>query len=288
MIRNLSTAVAMSTLVACGPAASEGEAGAPAAAAAKPVAELSRLDCGTVTVSDLSVFSTAGNYKGVTKTLTSSCYLIRHGEDLMLWDTGLSGASAGKGPQADGVFTMELERRLVDQLAAIGIAPGDIDIVGISHFHGDHTGQLADFHEARLLTGKGDWDAITAANPDPRLNVAPYSHWAKGGGAVQPVTGDLDVFGDGSVVMLDLAGHTPGHMGLKLQTGGGTVLLSGDVTHFRENYANDGMPTWNTDKEASLAAIRRFKQIARDSGATVVIQHEPGDIAKVPAAAASK
>lgn len=289
MIRTLSAAVATLALAACGSSKSDDEAAAATttdapAAPAQPVVALSRLDCGSLTVSDLSVFSTAGNYKGVTKTLTDSCYLIRHGDDLMLWDTGLPGAIAGKGPQTEGVFTVELKRRLVDQLADLRINPGDIDIVGISHFHDDHTGGLADFPDARLLTGKADWDAISAASPDPRIQVAPYAHWVKGGGAVQPVSGDFDVFGDGSVVMLDLPGHTPGHMALEVRTAAGIVLLSGDVTHFYENYANDGIPTWNTDKEASLASIGRLKQIAEDTGAKVVIQHEPGDIAKVPAA----
>jgi len=289
MRRILPAGAALLLLAACGPGADGGKPDAPAGeAAARPVVDLSRLDCGSLTFSDLSVFSTAGNYKGVTKTLTDSCYLIRHGDDLMLWDTGLPGAIAGKGPQVDGGFTLELARSLVDQLAAIGIAPADIDLVGISHFHDDHTGELAAFPAARLLTGKGDWDAISAVEPDPRIQVAPYAHWVKESGAVEPVTGDHDVFGDGSVVMLDLPGHTPGHMGLEVQTTAGIVLLSGDVTHFYENYANDGIPTWNTDPDASLASIRRFKQIARDTGATVVIQHEPGDIGKVPAAAASR
>ncbi|TXC73288.1 N-acyl homoserine lactonase family protein [Sphingorhabdus soli] len=248
---------------------------------------LARLDCGTIEVSDLSVFSVAGSYKGVHKTLTDSCYLIRHGDQLMLWDTGLPGDLAGKGPQHDAGWTMELARSLVDQLADLGIKPADIDIVGISHFHNDHTGQLAMFPNAKLLTGKGDWDAITAAQPDAGLNVAPYAHWAKDGGSVEPVSGDHDVFGDGSVVMLDLPGHTPGHTGLKVVTPGKTYLLTGDVAHFHANYDADDVPTWNTDKAASVESLKRFKGIAEEAGATVVIQHDPADIGLVPAARAS-
>ena len=47
---------------------------------------------------------------------------------------------------------------------------------------------------------------------------------------MEPVTGDKDVFGDGSVVMLDMPGHTPGHHALLMKLAHkGYVLLSGDT-----------------------------------------------------------
>ncbi len=239
-----------------------------------------RIDCGSLEIEDLSVFSISGDYKGVRKTLTDSCYLIRHGDDLMLWDTGLPGSLVGH-PE-DGA---SLKATIADQLRAAGIAPGDIDIVGISHYHFDHTGQLADFPQATLYTGAGDWQAVKDAAKDGTdgVDASPYARWTTGGGKVKPVDGDTDVFGDGSVVILDLPGHTPGHSGLKLRTADGVVMLSGDVAHFEENYETAGVPTWNTDPQASVRAIERFKQIAADNDATVVIGHEPADIGQIPA-----
>jgi len=101
---------------------------------------------------------------------------------------------------------------------------------------------------------------------------------------VEPLTGDRrDVFGDGRVMMINLPGHTPGHHGLlvKLEKKG-YVLLTGDVTHFHENYRTDGVPTWNTDRADSLASLDRFKKIAANLEATVIIQHDPRDIEKLP------
>lgn len=280
------TAAAMVLVAGCSPEIDEAT-NENASAESTATASLARIDCGEITVADLSVFSTAGNYKGVKKTLTDSCYLIRHGDDLMLWDTGLPAQIAGKGAQTDGGFTMTLASTIDDQLRAAKINPADIDIIGISHFHDDHTGQMAGFPKAKLLTGKGDWSLVTAPNPDAGMNIAPYSPWAKQGGTVEAVSGDHDVFGDGSVVMLDLPGHTPGHTALQVMTDKGPVLLTGDLTHFNENYANDGIPTWNTDPQDSLASIQRFKKLAKDTNATVVIQHEPADIGKVPALTAA-
>ena len=62
----------------------------------------------------------------------------------------------------------------------------------------------------------------------------------------------------------------------------GYVLLSGDVTHFHENYDSDGIPTWNANRADSLASLDRFRKIAKNLKATVIIQHDPRDVAKLP------
>ena len=62
----------------------------------------------------------------------------------------------------------------------------------------------------------------------------------------------------------------------------GYVLLTGDVSHFHENYERDGVPAWNANRADSLASLDRFKEIAGNLDATVIIQHDPRDIAKLP------
>jgi glyoxylase-like metal-dependent hydrolase (beta-lactamase superfamily II) len=170
---------------------------------------------------------------------------------------------------------------IVDQLAQLGLKPEQISIVGISHEHFDHTGQAGDFPGAKLLMGKGDIDDMRGANAE---RGQPLAHWLKDGGAVEPLTGDKDVFGDGSVVMLDMPGHTPGHHALLVKLAHkGYVLLSGDVAHFAENYAANGVPSFNSNRADTLASFDRFKKLAANLHATVIIQHELADVAKLPA-----
>ncbi|MBW8744625.1 MAG: MBL fold metallo-hydrolase, partial [Sphingomonas sp.] len=153
--------------------------------------------------------------------------------------------------------------------------------VGISHEHFDHTGQAGDFPGAKLLMGKGDIDDMRGPNAE---RGAVLAHWLKEGGALEPVTGDKDVFGDGSVVMLDMPGHTPGHHALLVKLAHkGYVLLSGDTAHFAENYASNGVPSFNSNRADTLASLDRFKNLAANLHATVIIQHEFADIAKLPA-----
>ena len=209
---------------------------------------LARLDCGGAPEPrSVAAFSDTFAYPDLQLQLVYSCYLVRHGDRYLVWDTG---QAADGSPQAPDVS-------LVDQLAQGGVTPDEVEFVGISHYHNDHTGQLASLPDATLLIGGGDWESV-APDAAPRgmkaedydRRRAPFAPWTSGDGKVQALaTPQHDVFGDGSVVMLSLPGHTPGHHGLLVRLAGmGNVLLTGDVTHFHENYENDGVPNWNTDR----------------------------------------
>ena len=203
-----------------------------------------------------------------------SCYLIKHGDDYMLWDTGHAMTAPNVAPKVS----------MVDQLAELKVKPDQIKVVGISHFHADHTGQVASFPKALVLIGKGDWDAISAPTPAQGVNAAPFAAWNKGEGKVEPLANDKDVFGDGSVIVLSTPGHTPGHHSLLVKLAQtGAVLISGDAVHFRENYDTNGVPWFNFDRAQTLASIDRIKKIAANTKATLIIQHDARDIAKLPA-----
>jgi N-acyl homoserine lactone hydrolase len=248
-------------------------------AGAVPI-ELWRLDCGKIRVDDLNDFSDTYAYTGQSKVLVASCYLIRHGNEYMLWDLGLPKSDRGLPLLGTGSKGETFSATIVEQLATLGVAPTRVSIVGISHYRFDHTGQAEDFPQARLLMGRSDVQLLRAgANPD----AAPLTHWLKGTGRLEEVAGDKDVFGDGSVVMLNLPGHTPGHHGLliKLPTSG-YVVMTGDAAHFRENYESNGLPAWNSDRAQSLASLDRVRQIVHNLHALLILQHEPGDVDKLP------
>lgn len=100
--------------------------------------------------------------------------------------------------------------------------------------------------------------------------------------AIDTVSGDRDVFGDGRVVMLGTPGHTPGHHSLLVRLASGSILLTGDLWHFSEQVALKGVPRVNTDRADTLASMDRISRIATTLGARVVIGHEPADIALLP------
>ncbi len=234
---------------------------------------LTQLECGDGS-NDPRRFSDTFAYTDTSKPFTFSCYVVKHGADVLIWDTGYLPGSV---PNATN-------KPLADLLKQIDVDADAVKYVGISHFHADHTGQLGPLRNATLLIGKGDWDGITADPPMAGANVKGFAQWIAEKRKVEPQNGDKDVFGDGTVMMLRAPGHTPGHYILLVRLKEkGPVVLSGDAVHFHENYTNPGVPGFNYDRGQTLASIQRIKEIEKNLNATFIIQHDPRDIGKLPA-----
>jgi len=117
---------------------------------------LTRFECGTpqTPIAVNQRFSDTYAYGDLKLQFVYSCYLIKHGDDYLLWDTGHAMTTPNVAPKVS----------LVDLLAKIAIKPEQIKYVGISHYHADHTGQVSSFPKATVLIGKGDWDAMSRAS----------------------------------------------------------------------------------------------------------------------------
>ena len=222
------------------------------------------IDCGHNAALDQARWSPGVNV-GKPIELSDNCYLIRHGKEWLLWDTGYPDAVADK-PVTSPVGTATRARKLAAQLAEIRVKPTDIQWVAVSHTHGDHVGNVDMFPQATLLIQKAELDfAFAPGKPAPFQRERP----------TRALEGDLDVFGDGSVTILSTPGHTPGHQSLLLrlpQTG--WVVLSGDLAHFRDNWENRRVASMNTSPEQTQASMQRVAQILADKPAQLWINHD--------------
>ena len=242
--------------------------GAPAGAADAVVQRMYVFDCGTNLGKDQSRWSPGVNV-GQPILFSDNCYLIRHGKQWLLWDTGLADEIA---QHPDGVETAGgaiLARRtktLAGQLAEIKVKPDDITLVALSHNHADHTGNAKLFPHATFVVQKAEYDFAYA---DPAKTPLPA------GAKVMQLTGDHDVFGDGSVIVLSTPGHTPGHQSLLVHLNKtGYVLLTGDVAHFKDNFDQRRVPGMNTDKGQTVASMDRIAALASDLHAKIWINHD--------------
>jgi glyoxylase-like metal-dependent hydrolase (beta-lactamase superfamily II) len=280
----LTTVASATLLAACAP---KTETPAPAAAPeVTVVAEaapltVNVLDCGTIGVSDLDVFSSSGDYAGQADEFTDTCYLINHPKGHLLWDLGLPTALIGQPPFTQQVFTVSVERSITDQLADLGIVPSELDYVSISHNHFDHIGQVDQVQGATWLVNQKEYDAMFppdgSAPGDPSLaaNYALFQPMER-----QIIPEEYDVFGDGSVVIFETPGHTPGHASLQLMMPeSGPILLTGDLYHRSESRTLSRVPRFNYSEEETRASMAAFEERANRLGARVIIQHEPADIA---------
>jgi len=255
--------------------------------AATPDLRMYRLDCGHMTLGDKAVMSDTGMYKGQSHDIVMSCYLIRHGDDWLLWDAGLPKKYLA-GPLVEGSFTTKLDRTIVEQIGELGLRPDDIKYVAVSHAHFDHAGQVKDFPNATLIIQRAELDAMadTAKASAHYIEAELFSAHVAGNTLkrVRVVDGDVDLFGDGTLRTIRTPGHTPGSMALLVSLKrAGAYVLSGDQWHFTENHERHQVPTWNYDHDQTIASGRKLDDIIASTHATLVIQHEPADNKKLPA-----
>ena len=225
------------------------------------------LYCGDIALTDASSFTLGASGPGA---LSDTCYLIKHAQGWLLWDTGLpdSLVAMPDGMKSNaGVWTSK--KTLQSQLAALDLKPADIRYLALSHSHPDHVGNLNLFPQATLVVQKAEYDWVQPFG-GPRFNPEQPAIKAEG---------DRDLFGDGSVVLISTPGHSPGHQCLLVRLPKtGAVLLTGDAVHTRANWDSHRVPERNFNMAQSLASLDRMAAVLKESNAQLWIGHETGEV----------
>ncbi len=202
-----------------------------------------------------------------------TCYLVVHPKGMLLYDTGLNDRLVGR-PLYENVlegYGQIKFNTLSGQLADIGVKPADISYLLLSHYHWDHIGNAGDFAGATWLAYPGDRDQMfsKAARAYPWFSQYSALEHSK----TMMLSGDHDVFGDGTVVVIATPGHTEGHCSLMVRLKNtGPVVLSGDLYHYAEERDLKRMP----DPEKSTGTVesrRKIEDLLRRSGAQLWIGH---------------
>jgi len=213
-------------------------------------------------------------FRAIPPRLAVNCFLIRITGRLVLVDSGFGGAI---GPLAG---------HLPEALRALGVAAGDIDTVLCTHLHPDHVGGLVDaegaalFPNAELLVHAddhrfwGDDATLAGATTDQnrgfvqlaRATIAAYSdrtRLLKSGEAVSGIS------------IVPEPGHTPGHSGWLIASGGEQLLIWGDIVHlpgvqFARPEAAMG---FDVDSAAAIATRQRIMDMTATDRLMVAGMH---------------
>jgi N-acyl homoserine lactone hydrolase len=250
----------------------------------EPVTRMFVIDCGENHVRDLSRWTPGANV-GKSHVFSNHCYLIRHAQGWMLWDTGNADriAALPNGLTApNGLITAHMKKPLAESLKEIGLAPADIRYLAMSHSHGDHSGNANLFPAATLYMQAAEYDAVFGSEPQ-KFNFIAANFEKLRNAKVVKLDGDHDVFGDGSVTIKSAPGHTPGHQVLVVRLPRtGPVMLSGDMVHLRYSWENRVVPSFNFDAGHSLRSIDRLKAYAEKTGTALWINHDREQNASIP------
>jgi glyoxylase-like metal-dependent hydrolase (beta-lactamase superfamily II) len=238
------------------------------AANAQGVDKLYVIDCGWSHAPDQSRWSPGVNV-GVPIDFSGNCYLIHHSQGgYLLWDTGITDAVAERPNGYGGGFGAPVWHRsktLIASLAELNLKPSDIRYVAVSHSHPDHVGNVDEFPNSMLLIQKAEFDYAMKQERKPFNPERP----------VTELDGDKDVFGDGSVTLISTPGHTPGHESLLVHLSKtGWIVLGGDVVHFKSNWENRIVPSFNIDQAASKTSMQRVADLLAEHKAQLWINHD--------------
>lgn len=220
-------------------------------------------------------------------TLPVSAYLIEHPKGNVLIDTGWDSRYTRERPHRffgllDGISTPVIrEGEGIDcKLKALGLLPSDIDCLFFSHMDFDHTSVLRLVRDARRIMAaeeeiadsqkysfryvKTNWDFA---------DVRPFAYQQTGLG---PFGKSYGVFGDGSVVLVNTPGHTPGLFSAMISGGGRYVLLSGDATYTQESIAQRRIPGFTVSTRLAERSLDWGCQCAGDPHCVLVAaNHDP-------------
>lgn len=209
--------------------------------------------------------------------LPVSCYLLRHPQGNVLFDTGCHpsvnlDAEARWGALAKAMLPVSgAGENLIAQLGLVGLTPLDIDLVVNSHLHTDHCGCNAFFTRATVVCHARE---LEAARADQAVRNGYFPDDWRHPMPIETVDGERDLFDDGRIVLLPLPGHTPGTLGALVGLDrDGSYLLVSDAVPLRASLEREIHPRVTWDPERSARSMQEVRRI-RDGGATVLFGHD--------------
>ncbi|MBG0778093.1 MAG: N-acyl homoserine lactonase family protein [Desulfovibrionaceae bacterium] len=211
-------------------------------------------------------------------------FLIDHPRGKVLFDTGNALETVDRKREHWGAMVdaydvvMAEDQWCANAIRKVGVEPGDIDYVILSHLHLDHAGGVGHFPNARYVVQRDE--LAFAYVPDPYMKGAYIRKdfdkdvdwmllegWRDDG---------FDFFGDGSVTICFTPGHTPGHQSILVDLpDSGPMFLAGDACYTRDNLENGSLPGVMWSAGETVRSVARMRRLASTRGAAIVFGHDP-------------
>jgi glyoxylase-like metal-dependent hydrolase (beta-lactamase superfamily II) len=226
-------------------------------------------------------------------------YVIEHEQGLVLFDTGQDQASVTNSDYfPKGVigwlygrlakFAISPDETLTASLQRIGYDITDVKLAVLSHLHQDHIGGLRKLTNAEIIVSQAEWQTLQQHDAVlqglmrnhvdlPNLNWRYIDFEAQSGEQVDGFTSSVDIFEDGSLVLLPTPGHTPGSMSLLVRREGkAPLVMVGDLTYDVELMKQGRVP--GVGKKQGLQQATKTVNALRDTypGLVVLPAHDPG------------
>jgi glyoxylase-like metal-dependent hydrolase (beta-lactamase superfamily II) len=199
--------------------------------------------------------------------------LVNTGSELVLFDTGCGHFRRNNGAGF-----------LLERLADAGYAPGDIDVVALTHVHPDHIGGILEdgeiaFPNAQLMIGRREFDEWNSGANIPPQRAENREMFLK---LIAPLAERFVFLEDGDRVASGVTaeaafGHSIGQMMFRIESAGKQVLVWGDIAnHFVFSVGNPDSPVgFDDDKDTAIATRRRVLDMCATDGLLIAGHHMP-------------
>ena len=192
--------------------------------------------------------------------ISAPVFVLKHpSQGLILFDAGLPPATGprSKDDQLGVAFESSPGQSLLEQLRRDGVKPEDVRWIVLSDLSWPHVGELGAYPNATVIVGRREWERQkekTAAGLGPErfdpAEMEPKLRLRLLDVAAAPPYGacdhGVDLFSDGTVILLDLAGHSPGGLGMWINLDSGPALLAGDASGILDNHQDLALPAPQT------------------------------------------
>ena len=215
---------------------------------ALPDIDVTFLRCGSVAVPEFLVVR--GAFSLAPRKISHSAVLIRHPKGTFLYDSGLCTDIDLFLLDQSWFFSQTLgkfkkEQSIGNHLQQLNIRLKDLDFVLLSHLHWDHVAGIPDLPGVPLRITELEFDAANQGLLDSNnglvrrlLSDNPFTLYNPDGPPYEGFRSSYDLFGDGSIMLVPLPGHTPGQVGMIINRAHGSRLfLVGDAAWVVDNYA---------------------------------------------------
>jgi glyoxylase-like metal-dependent hydrolase (beta-lactamase superfamily II) len=177
------------------------------------------------------------------------------------------------------------EDAMASQLLSLGYSPDDVRHVVATHLHIDHIGGAVDLPNATVHASREEWTALGRGRVrgyDPRTAELPsVKLHALEGPPLLGFASSEDLFGDGTVFLLDARGHTRGSVAVAVKLTDGWAVHVGDAAMFAEDYRFDAsvapspyMRALSWDVTHQRETFRHILAAETEHGARVVTSHD--------------
>ena len=230
--------------------------------------------------------------------LPVSAYLIEHPKGRVLVDTGWGREISPDGVYDESAVKSQMPDYLaalyrpwvakgetaVEQLAAMGLRPEDIDVVVLTHLDADHTSGLRSLMGAKrfLLPEEERWWADRTVyrlrQPAGLWEGMPIEHFWFKGTMEGPLWWSYDLFGDETVTLVCLPGHSDGHIGLRIRNGEKFIILTSDAAYTERSWREDILPGFGFNPKAIRKSYAWIRSQAQEPGCVAVIANHDPDV----------